>query len=68
MASFDGLEQLLETASRLLDRSAEHVRDLGLDPQKNLRRIGEAIVFASEVRGDICAVRPDLMPDYLRKK
>jgi len=68
MASFDELEKLLETASHLLDASAEQVRDLGLDPQKNIRRIGEAIVLTAEIRTEIYAVRPDLMPDYLRKK
>ena len=67
MASFDELERLLRDASRMLDQAAKQIRDLGLDPDKNVRRIGEAIVLTSEIRNEVYTCRPDLMPEYLRK-
>lgn len=67
MASFEELEKLLEDASRLLDQAAKQIRDLDLEPQKNIRRIGEAVVLVSEIRSQIYRVLPELMPGYLRK-
>ena len=68
MASLDELENLLKEASRLLDKTAAEIRDIGLEPEKNVRRIGEAIVLASEIRNEICNRRPDLIPEYFKKK
>ena len=68
MASFEELEKLLEDAARLLDQAAKQIRDLDLEPQKNIRRIGEAIILASEIRNEVYGVRPDLTPEYLRKR
>ena len=68
MASFEELEKLLEDASRLLDQAAQQIRELEVEPAKNIRKIGEAIVLASEIRNEVYALRPDLMPDYLRKR
>ena len=68
MASLDELENLLKEASRLLDKAAAEIRDIGLEPEKNVRRIGEAIVLASEIRNEICNRRPDLIPEYFKKK
>ena len=68
MASLDDLENLLDEASRLLDKAAGQIRDLGLDPEKNVRKIGEAIVSASEIRNEIYSRRPDLIPEYFKKK
>ena len=68
MASLDELENLLKEASRLLDKAAAEIRDIGLEPEKNVRRIGEAIVLASEIRNEIYNRRPDLIPEYFKKK
>jgi len=68
VASLDELENLLKEASRLLDKAAAEIRDIGLEPEKNVRRIGEAIVLASEIRNEICNRRPDLIPEYFKKK
>ena len=67
MASFDALENLLDQASKLLDKAADQIRDLELNPQRNVRRIGEAIVLASEIRNEMYERRPDLKPDYLKQ-
>jgi hypothetical protein len=68
VASLDELENLLKEASRLLDKAAAEIRDIGLEPEKNVRRIGEAIVLASEIRNEIYNRRPDLIPEYFKKK
>jgi hypothetical protein len=68
MASWEELENLLREASNLLDKAAAEILDLGLDPERNVRRIGEAIVLAAEIRNEIYIHRQDLMPEYLRKK
>ncbi len=66
-ASYDELEKLLQNATDALDGAARRVKDLGLNPTKNVRGIGEAIVLASRIRAQICAVRPDSTPRYMRK-
>jgi len=68
VASLDELENLLKKASRLLDKAAAEIRDTGLEPEKNVRRIAEAIVLASEIRNEIYNRRPDLIPEYFKKK
>ena len=68
MASLDELENLLKKASRLLDKAAAEIRDTGLEPEKNVRRIAEAIVLASEIRNEFYNRRPDLIPEYFKKK
>ena len=68
MASLDELENLLKKASRLLDKAAAEIRDTGLEPEKNVRRITEAIVLASEIRNEFYNRRPDLIPEYFKKK
>lgn len=68
MASLEELENLLGEASSLLDKAAGEIRDLGLEPGRNVRRISEAIVLVSEIRNEIYTRRPDLMPEYLKRK
>ena len=60
MTSFDELEKLVDEVTTLLDGAARQVKNLGLDPETNIRRIGEAIVLVSEIRAAVYAVRPDL--------
>jgi hypothetical protein len=68
VASFDDLETLLKEASNFLQKAAEKIRDLTLEPEKNVRTIGEAIVLVSEIRSQVYMRRPDLMPEHLKKK
>ena len=68
MATYEELEILLNEASHLLDRAAENVRDVGLDPEENVRKIGEAMVLVAEIRQQIYKQRPDLKPEYLDQK
>lgn len=44
MASLKSLNRLLIKASRSLDEAARQIRDLGLQPRKNNRRIGEMLI------------------------
>jgi hypothetical protein len=68
IASFDDLEKVLKEATRLLDQATEGIRKLQLEPEKNVRRISEAMVSVSEIRSEVYTRRPDLMPANLRKK
>jgi len=36
--------------------------------RKNVRSVAEAIVLASEIRAEIYNRRPDLTPEYFKKK
>ena len=65
--SLDSLNALLSEAANLLDKSAGQIRDTGLNPEENIRKIGEALAGIFEVRMQIFQVRPDLTPDYLKK-
>ncbi len=67
MASLDSLNDLLTEAARLLDEASSQVRDLQLNPEQNIRKIGEALANISEVRLQVYAQRPDLAPEYLKK-
>jgi hypothetical protein len=43
-----------------LDKAAGQIRDLGLEPEKNVCKIGEAIASASDIRNEIYSRRPGL--------
>lgn len=68
MASLDELNAQLQRAVDLLDGAAGMIRDLGLDPQVNIRRIGEALASVFEIRQEIYHRRPDLVPEWLRPR
>lgn len=68
IASIDDLEKVLKEATHRLDNCAAAIRDLRLDPETNVRRVGEAIVLVSEIRNEIYKQRPDLMPEDLKTK
>jgi hypothetical protein len=61
------LNALLSEAAKLLDQSAGQIRDTGLNPEENIRKIAEALAEIFEVRMQIFQLRPDLTPDYLKK-
>jgi hypothetical protein len=65
--SLDSLNALLSEAAKLLDQSAGQIRDTGLNPEENIRKIAEALAEIFEVRMQIFQLRPDLTPDYLKK-
>lgn len=65
--SLDSLNALLSEAAKLLDQSAGQIRDTGLNPEEDIRKIAEALAEIFEVRMQIFQLRPDLTPDYLKK-
>jgi hypothetical protein len=65
--SLDSLNALLSEAAKLLDQSAGQIRDTGLNPEENIRKIAEALAEIFEVRMQMFQLRPDLTPDYLKK-
>jgi hypothetical protein len=65
--ALDSLTALLSEAAKLLDQSAGQIRDTGLNPEENIRKIAEALAEIFEVRMQIFQLRPDLTPDYLKK-
>ena len=67
-ASLETLDALLTHAEKLLDRAAKQCRDLDFNSSVNIRRCGEAIVCAAEIQNDIYAARPDLTPEWMKKK
>ena len=67
-ASLESLEALLRVAAQNLDLSASMIRDLGLSPDKNIRKVGEALASIFEIQHEIYEIRPELKPDYLKRK
>jgi hypothetical protein len=66
MDQLKSLNLALATAARILDDSAQNIRDSGLEPvEDNVRRIGSALVEILEVQQAIYAARPELKPDWL---
>ena len=65
--SLDSLNALLSEPAKLLDQSAGQIRDTGLNPEENIRKIAEALAEIFEVQMQIFQLRPDLTPDYLKK-
>jgi hypothetical protein len=63
--SLEELDEMLKSAASTLDAPAAVVRDLGLTPQRNVKRIGEALINIFQVQHEIYAIRPDLRPDFL---
>lgn len=61
----DEIERDLARVAKVLDRMSAKIRDADLDPQRNVRRIGEALVNIFEIRHDIYRKRPDLLPRLL---
>jgi hypothetical protein len=66
IATFDDLEKILKEATHRLDNCVAAIRDLRLDPETNVRRVGEAILLVSKIRNEIYKQRPDLMPEDLK--
>ena len=63
-----GLELInreLSRAVRILNRTAGTIRDAEFDPNRNVKRIGEALVSIFEIQWEIYRARPDLLPQSL---
>ena len=66
MATLDSINEHLLVAAEELDRAAEDIRDLPLEPvKKHLRNIGTALVAVFEIQHSIYSKRPDLAPEHL---
>ena len=59
------LNRQLNHAVRFLEKASWGVRDAGLEPKRNLRKIGRAPAHIFEVQGEIYRQRPDLLPKFL---
>lgn len=67
-ASLDLLDKNLRQAAKLLDACADQLRDLQLNSDQNIERIGQTIATIFEIQQDIYAQRPQLTPPYLKTK
>lgn len=63
--SYDSLEELLTSAAARLDAAASLIRDLRLNPDVNIAKIGESLVKIFQFQHEIYAIRPDLRPGFL---
>lgn len=61
------LNALLMEASTKLDASASLIRDLELNKDRNIYKIGEALANVFEIQHEIYERRPDLKPRYLEE-
>ena len=66
MASFRELHRLIVQASKLLNRAAEQIRDLNLDPEVNIHRLGKALAQITEIEFQVYDKRPSLLPSNLK--
>ena len=66
-ATLEYLDARLHRSVKLLSSCTSSVRELELNPQRNVRRIAEAMVEVFEIQNEIYKLRPDLMPHYLKK-
>ena len=66
MASLESINKQLRMAAEWLNRAANEIHDLPLEPAKeHIRSIGEALANIIEIQHEIYRQRPDLQPGYL---
>jgi hypothetical protein len=63
--SFEELDDMLKFAALTLDAAAAAIRDLGLTPERNVKKIGEVLVNIFQIQHEIYAIRPGLRRDFL---
>jgi len=69
MATLKTLDDLLTTASKILDQAATQIRDIPLEPTKEyIRKVGHALTLIFEIQHEIYRLEPSLEPEYLRKE
>ena len=56
-----------KTIARLLDECAILIVELQFHPTKNVKKIAEGLGNVFEIQQDICKVRPDLEPEWVKK-
>ncbi len=66
--SLDRLDRQLTRSAKMLGDCTALIRDLDLEADRNMRRIGEALVRIFEIQGQIYELRPDLTPKYLTEE
>jgi hypothetical protein len=66
MASLAKLNSTLRQATKLLDRAAAQIRDLGMNPKENVRKVGEALTLLFEIQNEIYTRQPSLTPKFLK--
>jgi hypothetical protein len=68
MASLKSLNTMLRQATELLNKAAAQIRDLDMNPKRNVRRVGEALTLVFEIQNEIYSRRPSLTPRFLKEK
>ena len=63
---YERLDAKLQRAVRLLGESSALLRDLELNPERNIRRIADALWVIFDVQTELYNQRPDLKPEDLR--
>ena len=66
--SLERLNRQLAMSSSMLGDCSRLIRDLELNHEENIRRIGEALVRIIDIQGQIWELRPDLTPEHAKKE
>jgi len=61
------INRKLAKAAELLDAASGDIRDVGLSPRENIRKIASALVEVFEVQHQIYRCEPALAPAYMKK-
>jgi len=64
--SLESLDRKLKEAFAALGGCGELIVELDLQPDPNVRKIGQVIVMLTEINQQVWNVRPDLTPDDAR--
>ena len=65
--SIERLNRQLELSTGMLGDCSRLIRDLELNPNENIRRIGEALLLIFDIQSQIYEQRPDLTPEHAKK-
>jgi hypothetical protein len=64
--SMERLVHLLDGTAGTVEELANLIRELDANPEANIPRLGEAAANLAEILIDVCRLRPDLTPPYLK--
>lgn len=59
------INRKLSKAAQLLDAAAADLRDVGLNPRENIRKIGTMLVTVFEIQHEIYRREPSLAPAHV---
>jgi hypothetical protein len=65
--SLTSINRKLAKAAEMLNAAAGDLRDVGLSPRENIRKIASALVEVFEVQHQIYRREPTLAPAYMKK-